>query len=51
MFTIIKFPNSTTAKIVKAGNNNYLTNNLDKKLIVQVKNKTKHVDDFQHFQT
>ena len=53
MFTIVNFSNSTKAKIVNAGNNRYLTRKVDGKRIsvVQVRNKTKQVDDFQLFKT
>ena len=47
-----KFLNSTTTKIINAGINRYLTSKLDerKNLVVQVKKKTKQVDDFQLFE-
>ena len=52
MFTIVKFLNSITTKIVHAGNKRYLTSKLDeKKLVVQVKEKIKHVDDFYLLET
>ena len=53
MFTLVKFSNPTTAKIVNTGNNRYLTSKLDEKrnLEVQVKNKNKQVDELQIFET
>ena len=53
MHTIVQFSNSTSAKIVNAGNNKYFTSKRDRKrnLEVQVKNKTKQVDNFYFFET
>ena len=46
MFTLVKFSNLTTAKIVNAGNNKYVNRKLGEKrnLVVQVEKKSKHVD-------
>ena len=51
--TIVNYSNSTTAKIVNAGHNWWLTSKFYemKNLVVQVKNKTKLVDDIQLFET
>ena len=48
ILTIVKFSDSITAKIVRTGNKKYLTSKLDRKinLVVQLKNKTKHIDKF-----
>ena len=53
ILTIVKFSDSTTAKIVRAVNKNYLTSTLDRKrnLVVQLKNRTKQIDIFQLFKT
>ena len=53
ILTIVKFPDSITAKIVRAGNQKYLTSTLVRKsnLVVQLKNKTKQKDNFQLFET
>ena len=52
ILTIVKFSDSITAKRVRAGNKKYLTSKLDKKnLVVQLKNKTKHIDNFLLFET
>ena len=53
MFKIVELLNSTTAKLLKAVRNRYLSSKLDGKrnLLDQVKNMTKQVDNFQHFET
>ena len=53
ILTIVKFSDSITAKIVRAGNKKYLTSTLDRKrnLVVQLKNRTKQIDNFQLFET
>ena len=53
ILTIVKFSGSITAKIVRAGNKKHLTSKLDRKtnLVVQLKNKTKHIDNFLLFET
>ena len=53
ILTIVNFSDSLTAKIVRAGNKKYLTSKLDRKrnLVVQLKNKTKHIDNFLLFGT
>ena len=53
ILTIVKFSDSITAKIVRAGNKKYLTSKLDRKrnLVDQLKNKTKHIDNFLLFET
>ena len=53
ILTIVKFSDSITAKIVRAGNKKYLTSKLDRKrnLIAQLKNKSKHIDNFLLFET
>ena len=53
ILTIVKFSDSITAKIVRAGNKKYLTSKLDRKrnLVVLLKNKTKHIDNFLLFET
>ena len=53
ILTIVKFSDSITAKIVRAGNKKYLTSKLDRKrnLVVQLKNKTRHIDNFLLFET
>ena len=52
ILTIVKFSGSIQAKIVRAGNKKYLTSKLDKKnSVVQLKNKTKHIDNFLLFET
>ena len=53
ILTIVKFSYSITAKIVRAGNKKYLTSTLDRKrnLVVQLKNRTKQVDNFQLLET
>ena len=53
ILTIIKFSDSVTAKTVRAGNKKYLTSKLDRKrnLVVQLKNKTKYIDNFLLFET
>ena len=53
ILTIVKFSDSITAKIVHAGNKIYLTSKLDRKrnLVVQLKNRTKQIDNFQLFET
>ena len=53
ILTIVKFSDSITAKIVRDGNKNYLTSTLDRKriLVVQLKNRTKKLDNFQLFET
>ena len=53
ILTIVKFSDSITAKIVRAGNKKYLTSKLDGKrnLDVQLKNKTKQRDNFLLFET
>ena len=53
ILTIVKFSGSITAKIVRAGNKKYLTSKLDRKrnLVVQLRNKTKHIDNFLLFET
>ena len=50
---IVKFSDSIRAKIVCAGNKKYLTSKLDRKrnLVVQLENKTIHIDNFQLFET
>ena len=52
MLTIVKLSDSITAKIVRAGNKKYLTSKLERKrnLVVQLKNKTKHIDNFLLFE-
>ena len=51
--TIVKFSDSITAKLVRVGNKKYLTSKLDRKrnLVVQLKNKAKHIDNFLPFET
>ena len=53
ILTIVKFSNSITTNIVLAGNKNYLTSTLDRQrnLVVQLKNRTKQLDNFQLFET
>ena len=53
ILTIVKFSDSVTAKIVRAGNKKYLTSKLDIKsnLVVQLKNQTKYIDNFLLFET
>ena len=53
MLTIVKFSDSITAKIVRAGKKKYLTSTLDRKrnLVIQLKNRTKQIDNFQLFET
>ena len=53
ILTIVKFSDSITAKIVRAGKKKYLTSKLDRKrnLIVQLKSRTKQIDNFQLFET
>ena len=53
ILTIVKFSDSVVAKIVRAGNKKYLTSKLDRKrnLVVQLKNKTKYIDNFLLFET
>ena len=53
ILTIVKFSDSITAKIVCAGNKKYLASTLDRKrnLVVQLKNRTKQIDNFQLFET
>ena len=53
ILTIVKFSDSIRAKIFRAGNTKYLTSTLDRKrnLVVQLKNRTKQIDNFQHFET
>ena len=53
ILTIVKFSDSITAKMVRAGNKKYLTSKLDRKrnLVVLLKNKTKHIDNFLLFET
>ena len=53
ILTIVKFSDSITAKIVRAGNEKYLKSKLDRKINidVQLKNKTKQIDNFLHFET
>ena len=53
ILTIVKFSDSITAKIVRSGNKKYLTSKLDRKrnLVVQLRNKTKHIDNFLLFET
>ena len=53
ILTIVKFSDSITAKIVSAGNKKYLTSTLDRKrnLVVQLKNRTKQIDNFQLCET
>ena len=48
---IFKFSDSITAKIVRAGNKKYSTSTLDRKrnLVVQLKNRTKQIDNFSAF--
>ena len=51
ILTIVKFSDLITAKIVHAGNKKYLFSKLDRKsnLVVQLKKRTKQIDNFQHF--
>ena len=53
ILTIVIFSDSITAKIVRAGNKKYLTGKLDRtrNLVVQLKNKTKYIDNFLLFET
>ena len=53
ILTIVKFSDSKTAKKFRAGNKKYLTSTLDRKrnLVVQLKNRTKQIDNFQFFET
>ena len=53
ILTIVKFSDSVAAKIFRAGNKKYLTSKLDRKrnLVVQLKNKTKYIDNFLLFET
>ena len=53
ILTIVKFSDSVTAKIARAGNKKYLTSKLDRKrnLVIQLKNKTKFIDNFLLFET
>ena len=53
ILTIVKISDSITAKRVRAGSKKYLTSKLDKKrnLVVQLKNKTKQIDNFLLFET
>ena len=53
ILTIVKFSDSVNVKIVRAGNKEYLTSTLDRKrnLVVQLKNRTKQIDNFQLFET
>ena len=53
ILTIVKFSDSITAKRVRAGNKNYFTSTLDRErnLVVQLKNRTKKIDNFQLSET
>ena len=53
IFTIVTFPNSTAAKMVKAGNNRYLTKKLDKRgnIVFHVKKQDRTGIRFQLFET
>ena len=53
VLTIVKFSDSITAKIIRAGHKKYLTSTLDRKrnFVVQLKNRTKQIDNFQLFET
>ena len=53
ILTIVKFSDSITAKTVRAGNKKYLTSTLDRKrnLVVQLKKRTKQIDNFRLFET
>ena len=53
ILSIVKFSDSITAKIVRAGNKKYLTSKLDRKrnLVFQLKNETKHIDNSLLFET
>ena len=53
ILTIVKFSDSVTAKIVRAGNKKKLTSKLDRKrnLVVLLKSKTKYIDNFLLFET
>ena len=53
ILTIVKFSDSIAAKIVCAGNKKYLTIKLNRKrnLVVELKNKTKHIENFLLFET
>ena len=52
ILTVVKFSDSIKAKIVRAGNKNYFTSKLVRKinLIVQLRKWTKQIDNFQLFE-